>query len=96
MKDAMLTWSFVPCANRVLGAVMFTVVGIVFLRSDMKPPMEPELDSSQRKGMGKARNELYKNVLLGVTMSGINPALLATYTGAIASGSFPKYFFRWF
>ncbi|KAF1320346.1 Lysine exporter protein, partial [Globisporangium splendens] len=77
---------FLLPVSKVLGAVMFTVVGIVFLKSDMKPSMEPELDSSQRKGrMGKARNEMYKNVLLGVTMSGINPALLATYTGAIAS-----------
>ncbi|KAF1322704.1 Lysine exporter protein, partial [Globisporangium splendens] len=77
---------FLLPVSKVLGAVMLTVVGIVFLKSDMKPSMEPELDSPQRKGrMGRARNEMYKNVLLGVTMSGINPALLATYTGAIAS-----------
>lgn len=65
---------------------MFTAVGIVFLRSEMKPSMDSEVGSSRGKGMGKARDEVYKNVLLGITMSGINPALLATYTGAIASG----------
>lgn len=66
---------------------MFTLVGVVFLRMDMTRSLETDLESSERKGVGRARKELMKNVLLGLTMSGINPALLATYTGAIASGT---------
>ncbi|DAZ95651.1 TPA: hypothetical protein N0F65_002280 [Lagenidium giganteum] len=76
---------FLLPVSKVLGAVMFTIVGMVFLRSDMRPPMESETESSSGKGIGRARDEIIKNVLMGVTMSGINPALLATYTGAIAS-----------
>lgn len=75
---------------------MFTLVGVVFLRTDMTRSLETDLESSERKGVGRARKELMKNVLLGLTMSGINPALLATYTGAIASGTYlPFCKFSW-
>lgn len=67
---------------------MFTAVGVVFLRSEMKPSMASDHDGAPRKGSVRgSRDEVYRNILLGVTMSGINPALLATYTGAIASGA---------
>lgn len=70
---------------------MFTLVGVVFLRTDMTRSLDTDLESSERKGVGRARKELMKNVLLGLTMSGINPALLATYTGAIASGMYLQF-----
>lgn len=72
---------------RVLGAVMFTIVGLIFLRSDVKPTLDANADAVHRKEKRPpARDEMVKNILVGLTMSGINPSLLATYTGAIASG----------
>lgn len=70
----------------MLGAIMFTLIGLVFLRVDMKPSLDSDMETAQRKGMGRAQGEMLKNVLMGLTMSGFNPALLASYTGAIASG----------
>ncbi|RMX67222.1 hypothetical protein DD238_001124 [Peronospora effusa] len=48
---------------------------------DMKPSLDPDLEASVQGPQG----EVFKNILMGLTMSGINPALLASYTGAIAS-----------
>ncbi|GLD94473.1 hypothetical protein PINS_up003084 [Pythium insidiosum] len=77
---------FLLPASKVLGAIMFTVVGTIFLRSDVQPPLNVDADTARHRDMRtRPRDEIIKNVLLGVTMSGINPALLATYTGAIAS-----------
>lgn len=70
-------------AARVLGAIMFTLIGFVFLKADMKPSLDQDLETSAQGPQG----EVVKNILMGFTMSGINPALLASYTGAIASGS---------
>jgi hypothetical protein len=71
---------------RVLGAIMFTLIGLVFLKADMKPSLDPDVEASHGKGARRPQGEVIKNVLMGLTMSGINPALLASYTGAIASG----------
>ncbi|CAI5732170.1 unnamed protein product [Peronospora farinosa] len=67
--------------SKVLGAIMFTLIGFVFLKADMKPSLDPDLEASVQGPQG----EVCKNILMGLTMSGINPALLASYTGAIAS-----------
>ncbi|GMF12001.1 unnamed protein product [Phytophthora lilii] len=74
------------CADRVLGAIMFTLIGLVFLKADMKPSLDPDAEASHGKGARRPQGEVLKNILMGLTMSGINPALLASYTGAIASG----------
>lgn len=66
---------------------MFTAIGLVFLRADMKPPLNHDSEAAHNKGAGRPQREMIKNVLMGLTMSGFNPALLATYTGAIASGT---------
>nr|CCA14217.1 conserved hypothetical protein [Albugo laibachii Nc14] len=71
--------------SKVLGALALSGIGIYFIRSDFKPPTEPELRDSHRKKLQRARDELLKNALMGFTISGINPALLVTYTAAIAS-----------
>jgi hypothetical protein len=66
---------------------MFTIVGIIFLKSEVKSPLDLDASASH-KGMRARppRDEVLRNILMGLTMSGINPSLLATYTGAIASG----------
>jgi hypothetical protein len=66
---------------------MFTLIGLVFLRVDMKPSLDHDMENAQHKKVGRTQSEMLKNVLMGVTMSGFNPALLASYTGAIASGT---------
>ncbi|OQR92189.1 hypothetical protein ACHHYP_03971 [Achlya hypogyna] len=76
--------------SKVLGAVMLLGIGTYFLRLDVRPPMDSDLDRKghlERGSLGSSsvRAELVKNMLLGFTMSGFNPALLATYTGALAS-----------
>ncbi|KUF84302.1 hypothetical protein AM587_10010356 [Phytophthora nicotianae] len=75
----------VLCCGRVLGAIMFTLIGLVFLKADMKPSLDPDVEASHGKGVRRPQGEVLKNILMGLTMSGINPALLASYTGAIAS-----------
>ncbi|TMW68362.1 hypothetical protein Poli38472_005830 [Pythium oligandrum] len=78
--------TFLLPVSKVLGAIMFTVIGTIFLRMEVKPSLDVDADASQHKDIHRRpRDEVLKNVLLGLTMSGINPALLATYTGAIAS-----------
>lgn len=72
--------------DRVLGAVMFTLIGLVFLKADMKPSLDSDVEASHGKAVRRPHGEVLKNILMGLTMSGINPALLASYTGAIASG----------
>ncbi|CAI5735451.1 unnamed protein product [Peronospora destructor] len=67
--------------SKALGAIMFTLIGFVFLKADMKPSLDLDLEASVQGLQG----EVLKNILMGLTMSGINPALLASYTGAIAS-----------
>lgn len=66
---------------------MFTLIGLVFLRVDMKPSLDHDMENAQHKKVGRTQSEMLKNVLMGITMSGFNPALLASYTGAIASGA---------
>ena len=53
----------------------------------MKPSLDPDVEASHDKAVRRPHGEVFKNVLMGLTMSGINPALLASYTGAIASGT---------
>ncbi|KAG7401980.1 hypothetical protein PHYBOEH_008501 [Phytophthora boehmeriae] len=77
---------FLLPVSKVLGAIMFTLIGLVFLRADMKPSLDPDAEASHGKGARRPQGEVLKNILMGLTMSGINPALLASYTGAIASG----------
>ncbi|KAL0586987.1 hypothetical protein ABG067_003327 [Albugo candida] len=77
--------SFLLPISKVFGAFAFSGMGIYFIRLDFKPPNEPELRDSQHKKLQRARDEVLKSVLMGFTISGINPALLATYTAAIAS-----------
>ncbi|KAG3120713.1 hypothetical protein PI124_g1408 [Phytophthora idaei] len=76
---------FLLPVSKVLGAIMFTLIGLVFLKADMKPSLDPDVEASHGKGVRRPQGELLKNILMGLTMSGINPALLASYTGAIAS-----------
>ncbi|CAH0473972.1 unnamed protein product [Peronospora belbahrii] len=71
--------------SKVLGAVMFTLIGLVFLKADMKPSLDSDIEACNGKVVQRPQSEVLKNILMGVTMSGINPALLASYTGAIAS-----------
>ncbi|OQR94429.1 hypothetical protein THRCLA_08170 [Thraustotheca clavata] len=79
--------------SKVLGAVMLLAVGIYFLRLDVRPQIDSDSDRTSGKlyhdksflSSASVRAELFKNMLLGFTMSGFNPALLATYTGALAS-----------
>ena len=66
---------------------MFTLIGLVFLKADMTPSLDPDVEASHGKSTQRPQAEVFKNVLMGLTMSGINPALLASYTGAIASGT---------
>ena len=66
---------------------MFTLIGLMFLKADMKPSLDPDVEASHDKAVRRPHGEVFKNVLMGLTMSGINPALLASYTGAIASGT---------
>ena len=53
----------------------------------MKQSLDPDVGASHDKVVRRPHGEVFKNVLMGLTMSGINPALLASYTGAIASGT---------
>ncbi|EEY63454.1 uncharacterized protein PITG_22555 [Phytophthora infestans T30-4] len=76
---------FLLPVSKVLGAIMFTLIGLVFLKADMKPSLDPDVEASHGKGVRRPQGEVLKNILMGLTMSGINPALLASYTGAIAS-----------
>uniref|UniRef100_M4BAG3 Uncharacterized protein n=1 Tax=Hyaloperonospora arabidopsidis (strain Emoy2) TaxID=559515 RepID=M4BAG3_HYAAE len=55
------------------------------VQADMKPSLDPDVEASHDKAVRRPHGEVFKNVLMGLTMSGINPALLASYTGAIAS-----------
>ncbi|KAF0734682.1 hypothetical protein Ae201684P_005051 [Aphanomyces euteiches] len=70
--------------SKILGACMLLIVGIVFLRLEVKPQIESDA-RGHTYGASALRAEFAKNLLLGFTMSGFNPALLATYTGALAS-----------
>ncbi|KAJ8563940.1 hypothetical protein ON010_g7409 [Phytophthora cinnamomi] len=56
------------------------------VQADMKPSLDPDVEASHGKAARRPQSEVLKNILMGLTMSGINPALLASYTGAIASG----------
>ncbi|KAL4095237.1 hypothetical protein PRIC1_008614 [Phytophthora ramorum] len=76
---------FLLPVSKVLGAIMFTLIGLVFLKADMKPSLDPDAEAAHGKGARRPQGEVLKNILMGLTMSGINPALLASYTGAIAS-----------
>ncbi|CAI5742259.1 unnamed protein product [Hyaloperonospora brassicae] len=76
---------FLLPVSKVLGAIMFTLIGLVFLKADMTPSLDPDVEASHGKSTQRPQTEVLKNVLMGLTMSGINPALLASYTGAIAS-----------
>lgn len=76
---------FLLPASKVLGAIMFTLIGLFFLKTDMKPSLDPDVEASYGKGVRRLHGEVLRNILMGLTMSGINPALLASYTGAIAS-----------
>ncbi|KAG6618660.1 lysine exporter protein (lyse ygga) [Phytophthora cinnamomi] len=76
---------FLLPVSKVLGAIMFTLIGLVFLKADMKPSLDPDVEASHGKAARRPQSEVLKNILMGLTMSGINPALLASYTGAIAS-----------
>ncbi|ETW07599.1 hypothetical protein H310_02075 [Aphanomyces invadans] len=74
--------------SKILGACMLLVVGIVFLRLEVQPQIESDSNNASAKnsfGPSSARALMAKHLLLGFTMSGFNPALLATYTGALAS-----------
>ena len=66
---------------------MFTLIELMFLKADMKPSIDPHVESSHDKAVRRPYGEAFKNVLMGLTMSRINPALLASYTGAIAPGT---------
>ncbi|CEG37513.1 lysine exporter protein (lyse ygga) [Plasmopara halstedii] len=76
---------FLLPTSKVLGAIMFTLIGLIFLKADMKPSLDPDVEASHGKGVRRPQGEVLRNILVGLTMSGINPALLASYTGAIAS-----------
>ncbi|KAE9362443.1 hypothetical protein PF008_g36 [Phytophthora fragariae] len=76
---------FLLPVSKVLGAIMFTLIGLVFLKADMKPSLDSDVEASHGKAARRPQGEVLKNILMGLTMSGINPALLASYTGAIAS-----------
>ncbi|ETV86277.1 hypothetical protein, variant [Aphanomyces astaci] len=73
--------------SKILGACMLLVVGVVFLRLEVQPQIESDTNSPSKRpfGASTARAIFVKHLLLGFTMSGFNPALLATYTGALAS-----------
>ncbi|KAF0692643.1 Aste57867_16282 [Aphanomyces stellatus] len=71
--------------SKILGAVMLLIVGVVFLRLEVQPQIESDTPTRTASFGATARAEFIKNLLLGFTMSGFNPALLATYTGALAS-----------
>ncbi|TDH73637.1 uncharacterized protein CCR75_003024 [Bremia lactucae] len=76
---------FLLPVSKVLGAIMFTLIGLIFLKADMKLSLDPDAEASHEKGSRRPQGVILKNILVGLTMSGINPALLASYTGAIAS-----------
>lgn len=63
-------------------------MGVYFLVNQPKPNLDSDSKSKSKLKMRAefSQNELMKHLLLGLTMSGINPALLASYTGAIATG----------
>ncbi|EQC39827.1 hypothetical protein SDRG_03247 [Saprolegnia diclina VS20] len=78
--------------SKVLGAIMLLAIGTYFLRLDVRPQIDTDPDVHTKVHHDRsfltspvARAELIKNILMGFTMSGFNPALLATYTGALAS-----------
>ena len=57
----------------------------MLVKADLKPSFDPDVEASYDKVAQRLHGEIFKNFPVGLTMSGIDPALRASYTGAIAS-----------
>ena len=66
---------------------MVSLIGLMNLKMDIKPSLYPDVEASHDKAVRRPHGEVLIKVLIGLTMFGINQALLASYNGAIASGT---------
>ena len=68
---------------RVLGAIVLLGIGTYFLN------FNPRLNNSLERHSAKklSLDVVLRHIIMGITMSGINPALFASYTGAITTST---------
>ena len=77
---------FLLPASRVLGAIVLTGLGCMFLFSRQKfpdPKNEPNL--AQEPGKQNETESLLKNLILGFSISAVNPVLILTWSATVAT-----------
>jgi hypothetical protein len=65
---------------------MLLAVGGVFMNSSLEQKVDSGEENARARGAG-TRAAFVQKLLLGITMSGLNPGFLGTYGGAIATGN---------
>ena len=73
---------------RVFAAALLLVVGTYFLVSTQDPKMDSDGGTESKSHTSNNESIFMKNVLLGITMTGLNPGFLGTYGAAIATGKY--------
>jgi len=68
-------YAWVELASRVASALLLTGLGLYFLHKSGAEPFRPE------RGPGRSR----RSFLLGLAITALNPALIATWTAAVAA-----------